>query len=175
MIFFIPGEFIALLTFPGIIMHEISHRFMCDVFNIPVYEVNYFKIFSKTAGHVLHGRIVNVKHNVLVALAPLFFNSIICILFTFPLTSVFWCRLHPYSALTPLYIFLWWIGISAGAQAFPSNQDVNNVITAAEDNSHFGLKFLSYVIRILNFLSALWLSFLYAILISLILPTLIFH
>lgn len=173
--FYIPGEFIALVTFPGVIMHEISHRFMCDVFNVPVYEVNYFKLFSKNAGHVMHGRIENVRQNVLIALAPLFFNSIVCILFTFPLTSLFWCSVRPNSALIPLYAFLWWVGMSAGAQSFPSNQDVNSVLTAAEDSESFGLRFISYFIRLLNFLSAFWLSFGYALLLSFILPSIFFQ
>ena len=39
----IPGPIIALLTFPGVIVHEFAHKLFCDIFNVPVYYVNYFK------------------------------------------------------------------------------------------------------------------------------------
>lgn len=175
MIIFIPGVLISLVTFPGVIMHEISHRFMCDLFHVPVYEIGYFNIFSKTAGHVQHGHVEKLKHNLMISLAPLFFNSILCMLLTLPFNSMLIIPVWTKSYFTPLYLILWWIGISMGANAFPSNQDVNNVIMAAEDNTYFSLRLLSYIIRLLNLLSTFWMSFIYALGISFILPIVLFR
>ena len=135
----IPGEIIALLTFPGVIMHEISHRLMCDIFKIPVYEVNYFNMGSKTVGYVKHHPTNNLAHTLWVGLAPLFFNSILCMLFTFPFNAALYITGE--SIPTFFNTLLWWVGISLGANAFPSNQDIANALSIVEENNFSKLHF----------------------------------
>ena len=84
MFVFIPGALIALVTFPGIIVHEIAHRFFCDVHNIPVYAVSYFSPLSKRAGCVIYQETDNVFHRFLIAIGPLIINSLFCMLLAFP-------------------------------------------------------------------------------------------
>ena len=71
-----------------------------------------------------------------------------------------------------LYHILWWIGISMGANALPSNHDMEAVLAAAPDS--YGIGMLTSMIQIANFLRVIWISFFYAYGISLILPALIF-
>lgn len=173
----IPGEVIAVLTFPGVVMHEISHRLMCDFFKIPVYEISYFNKGSRRAGYVIHERTSSLTKSLLIGIAPLFINSILCMILTFPFNLPVW--ITGQSIPTLFNIVLWWTGISMGANAFPSDQDVANVFALAQEGSRSvgSLKAISaicFIVRFLNHLSQAWLDFIYAFLISLILPYLIF-
>ena len=47
--FMIPGFLVALVTFPGIICHEIAHKFFCDIAGVPVYAAAVIPIFILTA------------------------------------------------------------------------------------------------------------------------------
>ncbi len=114
------GEFIALITFPGVIILEISHRFMCDVFKVPVYKIDYFNLFSEKSGPVQHEQIHKLRHNLIIALEPLLFNSILCMLFTLPFISLITIQVHPDTYFMPLYLLLAWIGKSMHANAFPA-------------------------------------------------------
>lgn len=174
----IPGELIALVTFPGVIVHEISHKFMCDLFGVPVYHVSYFTIGDRNAGHVIHQKIDSVTQGLLIALAPLFINSILCMLFTLPLFSAIYItgELLPISSLTYasfMYMILGWLGISIGGNAFPSNQDVASVLEIAQ-KSYVIVFVISGIVRLLNFFSQIWLSFIYAGAISFLLPRMLF-
>lgn len=170
---FISGELIALFTFPGIIMHEIAHRFMCDILHVPVYGVQYFAIGSTRAGYVYHHKTTNIWHDFLIGFAPLFVNTFFCMLFTLPYSS----SIHVAGEGISTYsnMFLYWIGISMGANAFPSNQDTQNVVESCQKyNKLFFIRILCHFMRFLNQLSRFWMDFVYALLISQILPFLIF-
>lgn len=41
--FFIPGQLIAALTFPGVIVHEMAHQLFCRLFRVAVLDVCYFR------------------------------------------------------------------------------------------------------------------------------------
>jgi len=50
---FIPGKVVSLLTFPGVIVHELAHKIFCEMAGVQVYEVCYFR-FGNPAGYVKH-------------------------------------------------------------------------------------------------------------------------
>ena len=112
MFIMIPGEVVAVFTFPGVVMHEVAHRLVCDLLNVPVYDVKYFIIHKDAAGYVYHAR-TSLGKNFLIAIAPLFVNTIFCMLFTFPLAAknFIHCRIHPSSGdpLSPCSSFTPWI------------------------------------------------------------------
>lgn len=131
---YIPAEIVALITFPGVILHEVSHRFFCDIFNVPVYHVNYFSP-SKTAGHVIHAPIKSGNRALLVSIAPLIINSIVCMILTLPAGIIFYFDtaflIKELSAPWGfLYSVLRWIGYTIGFSAIPSTQDMKNAETA---------------------------------------------
>jgi len=179
MFVFIPGELIALLTFPGVILHEISHRFFCDIYNIPVYAISYFSPLSKKAGHVIHGRTDNIYHKFLIAIGPLIINSIICMLLTFP----FACSVYLHTtfvdyvcpSLSLPFAIMAWIGYSSGFNAIPSNQDMNGLVEKA--SSAFGKLILiafTLIVALFNLpIIGFFLSLGFAVLISWLLPYLI--
>lgn len=170
---FIPGPLVAALTFPGVIMHEVAHRFMCDILRVPVYGINYFSIDSARAGYVYHQRTNNTLHVFLISFAPLFINSFFCMIFTLPYMST--VHIAGEGINNFANGFLWWIGMSMGINAFPSNQDTDNVLSVAEENnSSFIVLLLCYLMKLMNWLSYVWMDLVYAYGLSFILPYCIF-
>lgn len=55
---FIPGVIISIITFPGVIVHELAHQIFCYLMKIPVYEVKYFH-YAIGVSMVLPGILVN--------------------------------------------------------------------------------------------------------------------
>jgi len=132
MIFFIPGELISLLTFPGVILHEIAHRFFCDINNVPVYGIDYFNLGSKVAGSVFYEKPNSAWHSFFIAIAPLIINSLVCMLLTMPFGIQFLLNTSFVDGSYPLsYLFISWVGYSIGFHAIPSNQDVKGLIEEA--------------------------------------------
>ena len=170
----IPGELIALITFPGVIMHEIAHKFMCDILRVPVYDVNYFSINSARAGYVCHHETQNITYDLLIGLAPLFINSFFCMLFTLPYAASMNITGDGISHYPSM--FLWWIGLSIGANAFPSDQDVQNVLSTKgrRKDAPWIVHITCDFVKLLNLLRFVWIDFIYAIIISSILPYFIF-
>jgi hypothetical protein len=169
----ISGPAFALLTFPGVIMHEIAHRFMCDILQIPVYDINYFSGGDTQAGHVCHYKTDNVNHDLLIGFAPLIINSLFCMLFTLPYSSTL--MITKAGIVHYPSMFLWWVGLSIGAHAFPSNHDLHDGwIKLQETNSSLILRSLCSIIKLLNRLSFFWVDMIYAVMLSIILPLIIF-
>ena len=170
---FIPGPLITFLTFPGVVMHEIAHRFVCDLLHVPVYDVNYFSIGDTQAGHVVHKKTKSIAHDFLIGFAPLFINSFFCMLFTLPYSSTM--HITGDGISNHASMFLYWIGMSMGAHAFPSNQDVESIsLMTKNNNAFFIVQPLCSIIQFLNLLRFLWINFAYAFVLSFILPYLIF-
>jgi len=131
MIFFIPGELISILTFPGVMIHEIAHRLFCDLFNVDVYQVCYFAPGNKTAGHVIHRKTESFFVSWCIGIAPLIINSLVCMLLAFPygcanILGLECIALHG-TFLTGVHLVIRWIGLSAGFNAFPSLQDIEGL------------------------------------------------
>lgn len=171
----IPGWLIAMLTFPGVIVHEAAHMFFCRLRRVAILDVCFFR-FGDPAGYVIHEPIEDFSTAFMVSTGPFFINSLLCMLFCFPaFVSV---RIFQHS--DPLSSFLIWLGVSIGMHAFPSNQDAqslwNQAKTAAQHwNPLAILTFpLIVVVYAANLLRFFWLDVLYGITIGLLLPELIF-
>ncbi len=161
MIIIIPPFITTILTFPGVILHEMAHKFFCDYYNIDVFKVAYFRPSSK-AGHVIHRPIFDPKQNAIIALAPLFVNSLISILLLVPWmfmntlgTSFMW-------QISLGDLFLIWVGFACALSALPSDTDTFHVSKEAH-----GLYTISQIVKFLNWFgfvgSLLWFVFLFLI------------
>lgn len=118
---------ITLLTLPGLIIHEIAHRFICDILDIPVYKVQYYEISpKKLSGCVVHAPPPDCFHQFLICLAPFFINSLFCMVFTFPfiISYTFFSVSLIEGGVEYFAIIMAWIGITASLHAFPSDQDI---------------------------------------------------
>ncbi len=117
---------IFMFTFPGIILHEIAHKFFCDRYQIPVYDVKFFAV-SRNAGHVVHAVVDDSRKNAIIGLAPLFINSVVCLLLLTPELLPLATGTSFANTYTLSDIFLIWVGFSCGLNALPSQADIDHV------------------------------------------------
>ncbi len=173
---FIPGELIAILTFPGIIVHEFAHMLFCKIRKVAVFDACYFRI-GNPAGFVVHENTKNFYTTFLVSMGPFFVNTLLCLIICLPayMPIKFFEIAHPFS------YFLIWLGVSIGMHAIPSNQDANNVFEQAKVKvkQKNVLAILSFpivgLIYVFNILRIVWADLIYGIAIGIWLPALLFN
>jgi len=172
--FFIPGNFIAAITFPGIVIHELAHQLFCRYFKIPVYQVCYFR-FGNPAGYVVHGPSKNWVQQVLVGAGPFFLNSLLGAFLAFPSAL----RVFEFDgAATTLDIVLIWLGISIAMHAIPSTADAKSMWAAVSGKkasvfAKLGVAPVVGLIFVLAIGSVVWLDLFYGVAVSLALPKLL--
>jgi len=176
-VFFIPGFLVALLTFPGVIVHEIAHRVFCDLAKVPVYRAVYFRL-GDPSGYVVHGPVPDLKSAFLIAVGPFFINSFVCALICFSVLVPVLILKDYALAGTPLSLFQLWLGISIGMHAFPSKQDLDNFHAQIKAGKGITpLRVFSASMRIAFSLARLasffWFDAIYAVGISMIVPTIL--
>lgn len=171
----IPGFLIALLTFPGVIVHEAAHMFFCKMRRVAVFDVCFFRI-GNPSGYVIHEEIGDFTSAFLICVGPLFVNSILCVVICFPA----FMPVRVFHVEHPLSYFLLWLGVSIGMHAFPSTHDANNLLQhakqAAKDWNLLALLSFPLVVLIVvaNVLSVVWADYLYGLALGLGLPELVF-
>jgi hypothetical protein len=172
----IPGELIALLTFPGVIIHEAAHMLFCKLGRVAVLDVCFFR-FGNPAGYVVHEEPKKFSTAFLISVGPFIINSLVCILLCFPA----FVPVRIFDRADPISYFLLWLGLSIGMHAFPSTQDANvlwHYARKASSNFH-PLAILSLplvgIIYLANLGSIFWLDLLYGVAIGLMLPEYVFN
>jgi hypothetical protein len=174
--FFIPGPLIALLTFPGVIVHETGHLFFCKLFKLQVYDVCFFR-FGNPAGYVVHEKTDNFTTLFFVSMGPFFANTLLCITFCAAAFLPVW----ELKIADPLAYFYYWLGLSIGMHSFPSTADLSNLMEVAPDLARRWnlLAILSYplvaVLYVLNFLRVIWADLGYGIAVGILGPIALFR
>ena len=171
--FFLPGWLIELITFPGVVVHEIGHRIFCHLTGVPVYDVRYYKFRGAPSGYVIHGEPPTLGAAFLISFGPLFLNTSLCSLLTF--TAFIPTLILKDTSSSAVSVFLMWIGFSIGMHAFPSNHDADQFTNRAHDgNGQKALilvaQALALILQAANFLRIIWFDLIYAILVSAVLP-----
>ena len=171
--FFIPGWLVELITFPGVIVHEIAHRIFCHLTGVPVYDVRYFKVAGHPSGYVIHGHPKNLRSAFLISIGPLIVNTLLCALLGF--VGVVPILILNDAAPQFASGIMLWLGISIGMHAFPSNHDAREF--AAQVQAARGTGVLYYIatlfsglLTVTNFLRVIWFDAIYAIAVSFALP-----
>lgn len=159
---------VVLITFPGIIAHEWAHKKFCDWCGVLVHEAVYFDFRGLTAvreapvGYVVHAEPARFLHVFWISMGPLIINSALAVLFGHAAVQL------PDRSITQ--IVLWWIALSVGMHAFPSDQDARNVFERgrreiAVKNGAI-LAYLSYplyrTVCFVNRMRRWWVDFAYA-------------
>jgi len=187
--FFIPGIIIAIITFPGVIVHELSHQIFCFIRRVPVYEVKYFQ-FNNPTGYVLHEPSSSPLTNFIISIGPFIINSLLGAIILFP-ASIEMSEFGLFNAiyneninangvlkLLPILI-LYWLGISIMMHAFPSTGDAQNLVSSILKNKEINIFIKILVAPFVGLIylgaigSVVWLDLGYAILISFSLPKLL--
>jgi len=160
---FIPETLIAILTFPGVIIHEAGHRLFCSLAGVRVYKTCYFRL-GNPAGYVIHGPVQSYGAGFLICVAPFIVNTAVALLI-FSIAA----NVSSSAVAFPLY----WLGISIGMHAFPSSGDADNLWRYSKAAwRHNPLAVLGFpiviLIKIAAVLSIIWFDLFYAI--ALLLP-----
>ncbi|MBX9670677.1 MAG: metalloprotease family protein [Candidatus Obscuribacterales bacterium] len=164
------SRLLALLTFPGIIVHELAHRLCCDIFKVRVFEVCFFRL-GDPAGFVIHERPPSLSVACVITLAPLLFNSVVSVLIgvTVGIDLFTLC-----SQLTIQQILRLWLALSIGMHALPSAEDLRALRIELEQNEKTrGIaNVFDSVIKpiplVKGLLNILWFDLLYAITVCLV-------
>jgi hypothetical protein len=125
--FFIPGIVISILTFPGVIIHELAHFLFCRIRKVPVFDVKFFQLKASVQGYVIHAHPEDFLSTFLISVGPLIINTLLCLIICIPAAIPF----QAFGVQSIQVLFFLWLGISIGMHAFPSTQDANILWTEA--------------------------------------------
>jgi|WetSurMetagenome_2_1015567.scaffolds.fasta_scaffold391083_1 hypothetical protein len=109
-------------TFPGTILHELSHEIICYIRNIKVIRVRYFQINSmdRKIGFVEHEAPTRLIDSFLISFSPLLLIPISILLYS--LIIIFKNVFGMWSQLIII-----WLAFSIGSQSLPSKRDLDNI------------------------------------------------
>lgn len=126
----IPGELIALATFPGVAIHEMAHQLFCRLFRVAIFDVCYFQC-ENPVGYVRHEVPRKTCHHAFIALGPFLVNSLLGAVIGFPAALA----VTEFGDLAPgcwLDYLLVWLGVSIAMHAFPSLADAASIWDATQ-------------------------------------------
>ena len=170
---FIPGFLITLLTFPGVIVHELAHQLFCRLYKVPVFQVVYVRI-GNPAGYVLHEKPSYKWQSLMISIGPFFVNTIIGALIALPAAL----PVYTFENANLFHYLLIYLGVSIAMHAFPSTGDANAIWqTLKEPGTSIFTKIAGYPLIGLIYAgsigSFIWLDLVYGIAIAVGLPKLI--
>jgi hypothetical protein len=109
----------AIIFFPGMILHEISHYIACIILRVKVHKV---KLFDLNTAFVIHDK-TNAWKAIIITLAPFLLNNLLGLeLLNFGL------RLAETQIL--LSVLFFWFSVSLFYFCFPSLQDAKNAFNS---------------------------------------------
>ena len=171
--FFIPGIIISIVTFPGVIVHELAHQLFCRWFKVSVFEVCYFR-FENPVGYVIHEPAPKSYQTILISVGPFIINTIIAFLVAFPAAMQ-----YKFGDANGFDYILLYLGVSIGAHAFPSTGDAQSLWDSTMKSEDTSLLVKIIVAPIVGFIylgalgSFFWLDIAYGIAVSSGLPYLV--
>ncbi len=169
----IPGWLISIVTFPGVIVHEIAHQLFCRLFRVAVLDVCYFR-FGNPAGYVLHEAPRSALHHIAIGIGPFLLNTVVGGLIAAPAAI----PVVQFRTGTPLDYFLIWLGVSIAMHSFPSTGDAASIWKAVWSHDvPFLAKVVGSPLVVIIYAGALgsvvWLDLIYGIGVAMLLPRLL--
>ena len=170
--FIIPGFLISLVTFPGIIVHELAHQLFCRWNRVAVLRTCYFRL-GNPGGYVVHEIPKHAHKSLLIGLGPFFVNTIIGAIIAFPAAL----PVIKFNCGDPLDYILVWLGVSIAMHAIPSRGDAKCMREAVSSDEVSGwLRMLIYpaviIINLADLGRFFWLDAIYGVVVATALPTL---
>jgi len=168
---FIPGFVIALVSFPGVIVHEAAHLLFCRLAGLAVFDVCFFRL-GDPAGYVIHQRPKSYGASFAVSTGPFLVNSVLGALFCSASLLPVW----ELQLADPFAYFFLWLGLSIAMHAFPSRTDLKPLFEGAWPALRsgnvavlLGLPLIA-VLWVGSLLSVAWVDLIYGITVGLALP-----
>ncbi len=147
---------LSIITFPGVIFHELAHQIFCYLTGVKVFKVRYIRL-GNPPGYVVHAEPTRFFQAFFIDVAPFILNSVLAILF------FIWARFSNY------YLLFIWLAVSAGMHCFPSREDAKNLLRIT-NRKILRFNFLAIVgypvvliIYIFNYLRVIWFDLIYVV------------
>lgn len=171
----VPGILISIVTFPGVMVHELAHQIFCRLMRVPVYDVVYFQP-KNPCGYVSHEPAVNPWKVFLISVGPFLVNTLLGVLVVFP-AAIELMEFKYYNNI--LNLLLGWIGFSILMHAFPSTGDAKVMIQCIWKNSDVSVLAKIVLAPVIGLIyvgalgSMFWLDFIYAGFMAMVVPNLL--
>ncbi len=152
------GFLIPILTFPGVIVHEFAHKIFCNLTNVKVKEVKYFRL-GNPAGYVIHEAPSTFGQTFMITVGPLIVNTV------FALIALFLSRMMIDMGF--VFAILLWLGVSIAMHAFPSTGDAKSLWSESKRHLKNNLLALigfpiAAIIWVASILRIVWFDLIYA-------------
>lgn len=166
----IPGELIALLTFPGVIVHEAAHQIFCRLFRVAIFDVRYLR-FGNPVGFVQHEAPAFPNHQLWIAIGPFLVNTVLGAIIAAPAAIA----VFDFGSGDALDALLIWLGVSIAMHAFPSIGDARTILhTLRTRKTSLPTKLVGIPIFALIYIGAsasmIWLDVIYGAVVAMLLP-----
>lgn len=171
----IPGILISIVTFPGVIVHELAHQIFCRMMGVPVLEVKYFQA-KNPCGYVIHEATSRPLATFLISIGPFVINTLLGCILIFPVAMEI-VEFRSYNSVLSLVAA--WLGISILMHSFPSTGDAKVLVNRILKNKQVNLLVRIVTAPLIGLIylgaigSIVWLDFVYAVAVSMLLPRLI--
>ncbi|WP_055669281.1 metalloprotease family protein [Desnuesiella massiliensis] len=175
----IPGFIISIITFPGVIVHEIAHQLFCRICRVAVLDVCYFR-FGNPAGYVVHEHPKSSYQHILIGIGPFFINTIVGALIALPAAVPILSFGHKLGGSNIIDYVLIWLGVSVAMHSFPSTGDAKSLWKTVKDKeTPIIAKLFIAPIVLLIYIGALgsvvWLDLIYGVAVATFIPNLIIN
>lgn len=165
------GQVITILTFPGVVVHEMAHMLLCRLTGTRVLKVRLFRL-GNPAGYVMHERPRGAWKTLLISTGPFFLNTVAGFLIGLSASLL---RERATTNGIAVRLLLVWLAVSVAMHAFPSTGDARAVWGTVRDRScPILLKLAAVPLAGFIYLGALgsafWLDLLYALTVAIGLP-----
>ncbi len=177
--YFLPGIVISIITFPGVIVHELAHQLFCRWCRIPVFEVKYFQ-FKNPCGYVIHETTDSPMKNFLTAVGPFIINTLLGMIIIIPASIDLMyfesATIAVKGISSAVNIVLFWIGVSVLMHAFPSSGDAKALYQSVLKNPDVPIIAKILVAPVIGLIyvgaigSMFWLDLGYAIAVAMLAP-----
>lgn len=169
----IPGFILSIITFPGVIVHEIAHQLFCRLFRLAVFEVCYFRV-GNPAGYVVHEIPRKTYQQILIGVGPFFVNTVLGAIIAAPAAL----PVIKFGTGNVLDYFLIWLGVSIVMHSFPSIGDAKSIWSTVKGNeTPLPLKIVTVpiigLICIGSLGSIFWLDLIYGLGVVMLIPNLL--
>ncbi|HZT41870.1 MAG TPA: hypothetical protein VFA07_06755 [Chthonomonadaceae bacterium] len=166
---------INILTFPGVVVHELARRFFCRLSRVAILDAKYFGI-GDPGGYVDYEPPRTAWQLVMIEIGPFFVNTILGAIIATP--GVIPLLLFGIDSGSVLDYVLVWLGASIAIHAFPTVEDAKIVKDIANAKETPALTQvlggpLSWAIYLGSLGSLYWLDVVYGIAIVILVPQLL--
>jgi hypothetical protein len=158
------GQVITLLTFPGVMVHELAHMVCCLVTGTRVLKVRLFRL-GNPAGYVMHEHPSGAWKTILIGTGPFFVNTLAGFLIA---VSASLLRDGGTTTAVAVHVALIWLAVSVAMHSFPSVGDARGIWGTVRDRTcPIMVKMAAIPIAGFIYLGALgsmfWLDLVYAV------------